>query len=233
LNNKHFHGYKDLQRQECRLEERKVMNMKIVRRILIVLLIIANLGLLYYSSNYIKEPLQTINPANVTVVEAREQIEAEEHPAFIVKEYKLVLPEGENVALHKSINTNNFTEVYNASKAVDGTTDGPSYWEGKGEYPNILTLDLGAQTKVHTIRLALNPLAIWGKRTQTIEVNLSSDGENFTELLPAKQYTFDPALGNEAQLPFEEVETRFIQLVVTENSGAGGGQIAEFEVYCK
>ncbi|MDF2908541.1 MAG: coagulation factor 5/8 type domain protein [Herbinix sp.] len=209
------------------------MNMKIVRRILIVLLLIANIGLLYYYDNYIEEPLQTINPANVTVVEAREQTEAEEHPAFIVEEYKLVLPEGENVALNKSITANSFTEVYNAPKAVDGTSDGPSYWEGTGEYPNTLTIDLGSQIKIHTIRLALNPLAIWGKRTQTVAVNISIDGDNFTELLPAKQYTFDPVIGNEAQLPFEEVETQFVQLVITENSGAGGGQIAEFEVYSK
>lgn len=207
--------------------------MKIVRRILIVLLIIANIGLLYYSDNYIKEPSQTINPANVTVVEAREQSEAEEHPDFIVEEYKLVLPEGENVALNKSIAASSFTQVYHAPKAVDGTSDGPSYWEGTGEYPNTLTVDLGTPTKIHTIRLALNPLAIWGKRSQTVAVNISSDGESFTELLPAKQYTFDPAFGNEAQLPFEEVETRFVQLVITENTGAGGGQIAEFEVYSK
>jgi hypothetical protein len=223
----------DLQRQESRLEERKVMNMKIIRRILILILLIANIGLLYYYENYITEPPQNINPANVTIVEARGQTEAEEHPAFIVEEYKLLLPEGENVALNKSITASSFTEVYNAPKAVDGTSEGPSYWEGTGEYPNTLTVDLGSQSKIHTIRLALNPLAIWGKRTQIVAVNISNDGENFTELLPAKQYTFDPELGNEAQLPFEEVETRFVQLVVTENSGAGGGQIAEFEVYSK
>ncbi|MDF2905881.1 MAG: coagulation factor 5/8 type domain protein [Herbinix sp.] len=207
--------------------------MKIVRRILIILLILANIGLLYYAKNYIKEPPQSILPANVTVIEAMEQTVAQEHPAFVVEEYKLVLPEGENVALNKKITANSFTQVYNAPKAVDGTSDGPSYWEGTGEYPNTLTVDLGAPTKIHTIRLTLNPLAIWGKRTQTVAVNISSDGENFTELLPSKQYAFDPALGNEAQLPFEEVETRFVQLVITENSGAGGGQIAEFEVYSK
>ena len=207
--------------------------MKIFRRILMVLLLMANLGLLYYATNYIKEPPQTINPTNVRVVEARQQTEAEEHPAFITEEYKLVLPEGENVALNKSITASSFTQAYNAPKAVDGSSEGPSYWEGEGEYPNTLTVDLGAPTYIHTIRLTLNPLAIWGKRTQTISVNISSDGENYTELLPAKQYTFDPAFGNEAQLSFEEMETQFVQLVITENSGAGGGQIAEFEIYRK
>ncbi|MDF2484126.1 MAG: coagulation factor 5/8 type domain protein, partial [Herbinix sp.] len=156
--------------------------MKIVRRILIVVLILANIGLLYYTKNFIKEPPQTIDPANVTIVEAREQTAAEEHPDFIVEEYKLVLPEGENVALGKSIEASSYTQVYNAPKAVDGFSDGPSYWEGNGGYPNTLTVDLGAPTKISTIRLALNPLAIWGKRTQTISVNISEDGINFTEL---------------------------------------------------
>ena len=207
--------------------------MKIARRILILLLVIANAGIIYYYNTSIHEPPQSIVLANVTIVEAREQTEAEEHPAFIVEEYKLVLPEGENAALGKSITASGFTQVYNAPKAVDGSCDGASYWEGSGGYPNTLTLDLGAPTPIHAIRLALNPLAIWGKRTQTIQVMISDDGENFTELLATKQYTFDPAFGNEVQLPFDEITTQFVQLVITENSGAGGGQIAEFEVYSK
>lgn len=207
--------------------------MKIIRRIFIALLLVTNIGLLYYSTHYINEPTQTIDPANVTVVKARAQTEAEEHPAFIKEEYQLVLPEGENVALKKSITASSYTQVYNAPKAVDGLTDGPSYWEGNGGYPNTLTVDLGAPMKIHTIRLALNPLAIWGKRTQTFSVKISDDGENYKELLPSKQYTFDPDYGNEVQLPFDEVTTEFVQLVITENSGAGGGQVAEFEIYSK
>lgn len=207
--------------------------MKIVRRILILLLVTANLGIVYYYKTSIQEPPQKIDPVNVIIVEAREQKEAEEHPAFLAAEYKQVLPEGENVALGKKITASSFTQVYNAPKAVDGSCDGPSYWEGAGEYPNTLTLDLGEPAQVHAIRLALNPLAIWGKRTQTVGVKISGDGESYTELLAPQQYTFDPDYGNEVQLPFDEITTRFIQLVITENSGAGGGQIAEFEVYSK
>ncbi len=207
--------------------------MKIVRRILIVLLILGNAGLIYYFQTQIKEPPQTISDANVTIVKAIEQTEAQEHPDFIKEEYQLVLPEGENAALGKKITASSYTQVYNAPKAVDGSADGASYWEGKPEYPNTLTVDLGAPTRIHAIRLALNPLPIWSKRTQTVAVNISKDGENFTELVSTMQYTFDPDFGNEAQLSFDEVETQFVQLVITENSGAGGGQVAEFEVYSK
>ncbi len=207
--------------------------MKIVRRILIILFILGNAGLIYYYQTQIKEPPQTISEANVTIVKAIEQTEAQEHPDFIKEEYQLVLPEGENVALGKKITASSYTQVYNAPKAVDGSVDGASYWEGKSDYPNTLTVDLGAPSKIHAIRLALNPLPIWGKRTQTLAVNISKDGENYTELVGTKQYIFDPDYGNEVQISFHEVETQFVQLVITENSGAGGGQVAEFEVYSK
>lgn len=207
--------------------------MKIVRRILIVLIIIAIIGLYLYKNNKIIEPPQDIPAANVMVVEAREQTEAEVHPAFIKEEYALVLPEGENVAMGKKAEASSYTQVYNAPKAVDGKTDGASYWEGKPDYPNYLTVDLETPTSIHAVRLALNPLAIWGKRTQNVGVNISSDGENFTELVAAKQYTFDPDTGNEVQITFAEAQARYVQIVITENSGAGGGQIAEFEVYSK
>jgi len=52
-------------------------------------------------------------------------------------------------------------------------------------------------------------------------------------LIEAKQYTFDPDTGNEVQMHFDEIKTRYVQLVFTENSGAGGGQVAEFEIYSK
>jgi hypothetical protein len=207
--------------------------MKIIRRILIVILIVANISLFAYMKFGVVEPPQVIPASNVTVVKAIEQTQAQENPNFIKEEYVSVLPEGQNEALDKKIEASSYTQVYNAPKAVDGKTDGASYWEGKPEYPNTLTVDLEQPTKIHAIRLALNPLAIWGKRTQTVAINISSDGTTFTELVPATQYNFDPDTGNELQITFTETEVRYVQLVITENTGAGGGQIAEFEVYSK
>jgi hypothetical protein len=207
--------------------------MKLIRRILIGLLLVAVIVILYYKQNKIIEPPQEIPTANVTVVKAREQTEAEEHPDFIVEEYELILPQGANVAVGKKVEASSFTDVYNARKATDGDSSGASYWEGKSDYPNTLTVDLGAPTKIHTVRLTLCPLAIWGKRSQTVAINVSDDGTNFTELVKTKQYDFDPMTGNEVQIPFDEIQTQYIQLVITANTGAGGGQIAEFEVYSK
>jgi len=207
--------------------------MKILRRVLIVLLVIANIGLLAYALYGIKEPPQQLSTENAIVVTAPDQTEAEEHPDFIKKEFALVLPEGENIAVDKKIDDNGHADVYVAKKAIDGKADGSSYWEGKAGYPNTLTVDLEAPTSIHAIRLALNPLAIWGMRTQTVAVNISADGENFEELVKSEQYTFDPDTGNQIQIAFDDIETRYVQLVITENSGANAGQIAEFEIYSK
>ncbi|MHB8130495.1 MAG: discoidin domain-containing protein [Mobilitalea sp.] len=207
--------------------------MKIVRRVLIVLLIIANIGLLFYTLNGIKEPPQEISAANVSILEARKQTVAEEHPAFIKEEYVLILPEGVNAAVGKKVEASSFNDVYDSRKATDGDSAGASYWEGKSDYPNTLTVDLESPTKIQTVRLTLSPLAIWGKRTQTVALNISADGTTFEELVGSKQYTFDPDTGNEVQITFDETEARFVQLVITQNTGAGGGQIAEFEIYSK
>jgi hypothetical protein len=207
--------------------------MKILRRVFILLFVAADIALAIYAKNGIKEPPQEIEAANVSIVEAREQTAAEEHPSFIKKDYVLVLPEGTNVALKKKVEDNGFTDVYRGERAVDGFSDGSSYWEGTKDYPNTLTVDLEAPTKIHTVRIALNPMPIWGKRNQKITVKISDDGTNFTELVRLKEYTFDPDYGNEVQIPFDEVESRFVQLEFTGNTGAGGGQVAEFEVYSK
>lgn len=206
---------------------------KILRRIVIIVLGIAIIALAVYKEKSIVVPSQDIPVENVTVHKAIEQTKPEVHPAFIKEEYVATLPEGTNIALGKAIVANNVNQVYTANKANDGTPDGASYWEGTGEYPDTLTVDLENPTKTNTVRLVLNPLAIWSKRTQTVAINISVDGTTFTELVGSTQYTFDPNTGNEIQIPFDETEARFVQLVITENSGAIGGQIGEFEVYSK
>jgi len=206
---------------------------KILRRIVIIVLGIAIIALAVYKEKSIVVPSQDIPVENVTVHKAIEQTKPEVHPAFIKEEYVATLPEGTNIALGKAIVANNVNQVYTANKANDGTLDGASYWEGTGEYPDTLTVDLENPTKINTVRLVLNPLAIWSKRTQTVAINISVDGTTFTELVGSTQYTFDPNTGNEIQIPFDETEAGFVQLVITENSGAIGGQIGEFEVYSK
>ena len=44
-------------------------------------------------------------------------------------------------------------------------------------------------------------------------------------------YTFNPATGNVVTITFTSTSQRYVRLSITANSGAPGGQVAEFEIY--
>ncbi|MGE5594106.1 MAG: discoidin domain-containing protein [Betaproteobacteria bacterium] len=136
----------------------------------------------------------------------------------------------ENHALNKQVTASSYTQIYRAENANDGNVF--TYWEGAPRsYPNTLTLDLGDTCTVKSVVIKLNPDPIWARRTQTLAVLASADGADFVTVVDAAEYTFDPETGNAVTINFAAVETRYLRLVFTENSGATGGQVAELEVY--
>lgn len=50
-------------------------------------------------------------------------------------------------------------------------------------------------------------------------------------MLPITEYLFDPDTANEVVLEFGNTECMSMRLVFTGNSGAGGAQVAELEIY--
>lgn len=204
-----------------------------VRKIVIFVLAAVLILMVGYCVVGTKDAAQVMKEENLKIVEAPEQTEAEEHPNFIV-EYVPVVLEGTNAAVDGKIKADSFVSGYPANKAIDGKTEGSSYWEGGADvYPNNLTLDLKEEKAIHAIRLCVCPQQIWGKRTQTFGVYIGNDEENLTEWIPETDYVFDPDMGNEVVLEFDPVNTQFVRLVFTGNTGANGGQVAEFEVYTK
>lgn len=204
------------------------------RRGIISALMVICISLLTYGFVGIKEPLQEMDTANLTIQAAPDQTKAMEHPSFTKETYLSILPEGENIAGDGKINASSFADVYTPRKAVDGNVNGGSYWEAAADsYPNILTINLKEAAPVNGIRIRLCPINLWGKRTQTFAVNVSLDGESYKQLIPIEEYTFDPGRGNEAILQFDTLEVQYVQLEFTGNSGAGGAQVAEFEIYSK
>lgn len=169
---------------------------------------------------------------SVEVIEAPEQTESMLHPYFVKEVYEPVIPAGTNIALDAKITANGFQDVYTPRKAADGKTEGNSYWEGENDaYPNILTATFQEAQNIHAIKVCLCPKSVWSKRTQTFGVEISKDGENYTELLPITEYLFDPDTANEVVLEFGNTECMSMRLVFTGNSGAGGAQVAELEIY--
>lgn len=133
-----------------------------------------------------------------------------------------------NLAQGRAIVASSVQQTYVAANANDGNVN--TYWEGaSGTYPNTLTVDLGSPQSVYKVILKLN--ATWGTRTQTLSVLTSTDNSNYTSRVASNTYTFNPSSSNTVTITFTEITTRYIRLSFTANSGATGGQIAEFEVY--
>jgi len=135
---------------------------------------------------------------------------------------------GTNLALNKPIDGTPNTYIYVPANANDG--DLTTYFEGSS-YPSNLTVHLGANADLTSVVVKLNPAAAWSTRTQTIAVlGREQSSTSFTTLAPAQTYTFDPAAnGNSVTIPVTGREAD-VELSITSNSGAPGGQAAEFQV---
>ncbi|GAA4003068.1 CARDB domain-containing protein [Allokutzneria multivorans] len=137
---------------------------------------------------------------------------------------------GANLALGKPITASSTIHTFVAANANDDNV--ATYWEGNANsYPSTLTAALGANADVTSVVLRLNPDAAWSRRTQIVQVlGREQAGTAFTSLSPATTHTFDPATGNAVTIPVTG-RVADVQLRITANSGATGGQVAEFQVF--
>ncbi|MEU9309391.1 CARDB domain-containing protein [Streptomyces sp. NPDC048256] len=136
-------------------------------------------------------------------------------------------PTGTNLARNKPVEATSTAQTYVAANATDDSVS--TYWEAAG-HPSDLTVALGADADVTGVVVKLNPDPVWAARTQTIQVlGRQQSASGFTSLAAAKSYSFSPASGNAVTVP---VSGRWsdVRLHFTANSGAPGGQVAEFQV---
>ena len=169
----------------------------------------------------------------VTVVHTPEQAQAERPPCFPdPADRYILLPEAENIALGKPVEASAHNDVYVSRNLNDGKTE--TYWESSG-FPAEVTVDLEGTWTVSTVAFCLNPSAIWEPRTQEIAVLVSTDGADFTEVVPAAAFTFDAETGNRVRIDFDPAEAAYVRVVITSNSAAPahskGAQVAEICVY--
>ena len=135
-----------------------------------------------------------------------------------------------NLALNQPVTASGYTQGYVPSNAVDGNTS--SYWESTDNaFPQWLQVDLGARVSISRIVMDLPPSSAWGARTQTITVQGSTDGTNYTTLAGSAGYTFDPSSGNTVTVTFSAATVRYLKLTVTANTGWPAGQLSELQVY--
>ncbi|MDQ1722777.1 MAG: hypothetical protein QOI26_2511, partial [Pseudonocardiales bacterium] len=135
---------------------------------------------------------------------------------------------GTNLAIGKPISGSANTYVFTPANANDN--DVTTYFEGS-TYPSTLTVKLGAITDLSSVVVKLNPDSSWGARTQTIQVlGREQSATGFTALTSPTSYSFSPASGNSVTIPVSG-RVSDVQLSITSNSGAPGGQVAEFQIY--
>jgi beta-glucosidase len=139
-------------------------------------------------------------------------------------------PPPTNLALGRTMTASGYTQGYTPSNANDNNTS--TYWESTDNaFPQWLQVDLGSSTPVGRIVLTLPPSTAWGARTQTLSVLGSTDGANFSTLVPSAGYTFDPNTGNTVTITVPATNTRYLRLNFTANTGWPAGQASEFEVF--
>ena len=128
-------------------------------------------------------------------------------------------------------------DVYPVTNVVDGEVNGTSYYESK-TLPAQLIIDLEDVYALNKIILSLSPSLLWEARVQNIEISVSADNRgydealNFTTLFEATDYLFDPQTGNRITLNVDDVQARYLKIVINSNSaGNYGGQLAEVSAY--
>ena len=134
-----------------------------------------------------------------------------------------------NLAAGKPATASSEVPGFPATAVTDSNTD--TYWESAANaFPQTLTVDLGSAQTVGRVQLKLN--GGWGGRTETVQVQGSTDGTTFTTLAPTADYAFDPtANNNTVTATFAPTAVRFVRVVVTGNTGWPAAQVAELEAY--
>jgi hypothetical protein len=135
-----------------------------------------------------------------------------------------------NLAAGKPITASSHVFDFVETNANDNNVG--TYWESAGgAYPATLSVNLGAKATISSVVVKLNPDQAWVTRTQTIEVlGRPAHSGNYTSLVGARSSTFNPSSGaNTLTIPVSATAAD-VQLKFTTNSGAPGGQVAEFQV---
>ena len=139
-----------------------------------------------------------------------------------------VPPANPDLARGKRITASSANSGFPAGNANDGNQG--SYWESTNNaFPQSITVDLGTAQDVRRVVLSLP--ASWGRRTQTLSVQASTDGSAFTTVAASRGHAFDPAARNTVTIPVTAGAKRFLRVVITANTGWPAGQLSDLQAY--
>jgi len=137
-----------------------------------------------------------------------------------------------NLSLGATATSNSIASGFPASNANDGNPR--SYWESlnSSAFPQWVDLNFGSIQNIGHVTLRLPPLTTWATRTETLSVQVSTDGTTYTTVVPSAGYTFNPATGNTVSFSLPAGTTaRNVRLNFTANTGWPAAQVSEFQVF--
>lgn len=188
----------------------------------------------FVASYMLKDTPRDIMYGEVTVVETADRTNILVPDVLTEKGYGITTPEGTNLSKTASVYASTEKTGFLAINVNDGDVSGESYWESaKDTYPSTLTAKLKNEENIDTVRVRLVSDEKWEMRTQTFSIDISENGEIFTELIPEKEYVFDMKTGNEAIIDLGGITAKAIRLNFTSNSIASAAQVAELEIYAE
>ncbi|MFH8979143.1 discoidin domain-containing protein [Streptomyces sp. NPDC017890] len=133
-----------------------------------------------------------------------------------------------NLAAGRTLTSSSSNGPYTAGNGNDANK--ATYWESAGnDLPQWLQADLGSSRRVDRVVLRLPDG--WPARSQTLKIQASDNGSDFTDLTAPKAYAFDVAGGQSATIAFDATTTRHVRVLVTANTGHPAAQVSELEVY--
>ncbi|MEV5658015.1 discoidin domain-containing protein [Streptomyces sp. NPDC052291] len=133
-----------------------------------------------------------------------------------------------NLAAGRPLTASSYTQTYVAANANDGNR--ASYWESRNnELPQWIQADLGSSVRVDRVVLRLPDG--WETRSQTLKIQGSANGSDFSDLTQAKAYSFSPGSGETATITFDATTTRYVRVLVSANTVQPGAQVSELEIY--
>ncbi|MFI5896566.1 choice-of-anchor D domain-containing protein [Actinoplanes sp. NPDC051513] len=135
---------------------------------------------------------------------------------------------GTNLAAGRPTSESSHNDVYPSGNVTDA--DQNTYWESiNNAFPQWVQVDLGSAQSASRVVLQL-PVG-WGARTETLSVQGSTDGSNWSTVKASAGYTFNPSANNTVTITFTATTQRYFRLNITGNTGWPAGQISSFQVW--
>ena len=135
---------------------------------------------------------------------------------------------GPNLAVGKNVTASGYNDVYVASNVKDLNQE--TYWESPNNvFPQWIQVHLGNAETIDQVVLKLP--ANWETRTQTLSIQGSTNGTDFSNIVDSAAYTFNPTVDNSVTINFPSINTQIVRVQFTANTGWTAAQLSELEIY--